>query len=95
MPLSDLNADELAVVCDCLRCIAEGKVISHDSEFQTLFGIEPSDVESVLRAWPHVDDADENVNLAINNSMNNLLGLVSKTRLESHLAFSREQVLMV
>jgi len=45
-----------------------------DWEFHTLFGLERSDVKAIVDAWPAIDDASENVSLAINNSMNNLLG---------------------
>ena len=74
MPLIDLNEQERSVVFECLKCVASGQVIKHDWEFQTVFGIEVADIAAVVYAWPNVDDSDNVVNLAINNSMVNLLG---------------------
>src|SRR6185369_4728051 len=74
MPLADLDEAERQAVLDCLQCVAAGFVIQHDSEFQTIMGVEVSVVKSVVAAWPNVDDSDDVVRLVINNSMNNLLG---------------------
>ena len=74
MPLADLTEEEKAVVFDCLKCVASGKVILHDWEFPTLFGIEVADLLAVVEQWPDVDDSQVTVSLAINNSMNHLLG---------------------
>ena len=73
MLISNLTQEEIAVVYDCLKCVASGKVIPHDWEFQTLFGIDVSEFLEITEKWPNVDDTDVNVKLAINNSMNNLL----------------------
>jgi len=53
--------------------VAAGTVIKHDWEFQTIFGIEVSEFLAVVKAWPNVDDSNEITNLAINNSIINLL----------------------
>lgn len=74
MPLADLTERERTVILECLRCVAAGKVIKHDLEFHTLFGIEVTELISVLDAWPDVDESDTGVALAINNSMLHLLG---------------------
>lgn len=74
MPLDALTDDEKRVVHACLECVAAGDVILHDWEFATIMGIDPAEFRSVVDAWPDVDDSDEIVCLAINNSMNNLLG---------------------
>ena len=74
MPLADLSVEEQRVIFECLKCVASGKVIKHDWEFQTIFGIDVSELLSVVDAWPNVNDADETTNLAINNSLVNLLG---------------------
>jgi hypothetical protein len=74
MPLADLNDAEKHVVFECLKCVATGTVIKHDWEFQTIFGIEVAQLVAVVEAWPNIDDSDEVASLAINNSMNNLLG---------------------
>lgn len=74
MSLAQLTDGEKAVVFECLKSVAAGKVILHDWEFQTIMGIEPKDFLAVVRKWPEIDDSQEIVFLAINNSMNNLLG---------------------
>ncbi len=74
MPLRELTEEERRVVHACLTCVGTGEVILHDWEFQTIMGIDVSELRSILDAWPDVDDSLEMVSLAINNSMNNLLG---------------------
>jgi hypothetical protein len=73
MALADLSPEERQIVFECLRATATGPFFP-DWEFHTLFGIERGDVKAIVDAWPAVDEANENVSLAINNSMNNLLG---------------------
>jgi hypothetical protein len=73
MPLKGLNPEELDVVRDCLRAAAEGPFFP-DWEFATLFGLERAQVNSILHSWPDLNENDETVMLAINNSFNNLLG---------------------
>lgn len=92
MPLANLLPEENALVRACLKCVAEGRVIPHDWEFQTLFGIEPAQLVAVADAWPNVDESDEVVELAINNSLNSLLGLVSDDLLSKHLDYEKSQV---
>jgi hypothetical protein len=74
MHLADLTEEDRQVIFACLKCVASGSVIPHDSEFQTIFGIEVSELTTIVEAWPNVDDSNDVVNLAINNSMVNLLG---------------------
>ena len=73
MALTDLDAREREVVLQCLCAAAAGPFFP-DWEFRTLFGIDRSDVQAIVDAWPDVDEERETVSLAINNSMNNLLG---------------------
>jgi hypothetical protein len=73
MALVDLSAEERQVVFECLRATVSGPFFP-DWEFHTLFGIERSDMKAIVDAWPAIDDSSENVSLAINNSLNNLLG---------------------
>jgi len=73
MALTDLNARETEVVFECLRAAAAGPFFP-DWEFHTLFGLERGDVQAIVDAWPDVEETSEKVSLAINNSMNNLLG---------------------
>ncbi len=74
MPLAHLTVEERNVVFECLKCVAAGKVIKHDWEFQTLFGITVSAFKKIAKAVPNIDDSNDKVMLAINNAMNNLLG---------------------
>lgn len=74
MALAQLTDDEKEVVYECLKCIASGKVILHDDEFSTIIGLEVEEFLDIFSRWPQVDDSQEAVHLAINNSMNNLLG---------------------
>jgi len=74
MVLRNLNSDETEVVRKCLKCIADGKVILHDWEFQTIMGITTEEFLNIYELWPEVDEKDELVEMAIANSMNNLIG---------------------
>lgn len=72
--LKNLNEEETNVVRKCLECIATGQVILHDNEFQLIMGIEVAELNEILESWLDIDQSDEKVFLAINNSMINLLG---------------------
>lgn len=39
-----------------------------------MFGLERSRLKKILQSWPDLNETDETVVLAINNSFNNLLG---------------------
>ncbi|MFH1746772.1 MAG: hypothetical protein ABIG44_06970 [Planctomycetota bacterium] len=73
MVLADLTPAERGVVWECLRAAAHGPFFP-DCEFQTIFGLERSEVAAIADDAPNIDDTIEDVSLAINNSMNNLLG---------------------
>lgn len=66
------NADK-TVVGQALRAAADGPFFP-EWEFHTLFGMERNEVRAVADAWPNVDHTNANVVLAVNNSLNNLLG---------------------
>jgi hypothetical protein len=74
MSLRNLTAQETEVVFQCLRCVAAGEIVRDDWEFQTLFGIEFDTLRDIVRALPAIDESKEEVTLAINNSLNNLVG---------------------
>ena len=74
MPFTQLTDQEKSVVFECLKCVATGKVILHDWEFQTIMGMEAHELLAIVEIIPDIDDSDKMVNLAINNSINNLLG---------------------
>jgi hypothetical protein len=73
VPLANLNRHDLDVVRQCLQASVDGPFFP-EWEFHTLFGLERSEVRTVLSAWPDLDDSNESVRLAINNSFANLLG---------------------
>jgi hypothetical protein len=73
MPLANLDDKERDVVRECLRAAADGPFFP-DWEFSIIFGLERSEVKAVLLSWPDLDETDENVTVAISNSINNLLG---------------------
>ena len=81
MPIGDLDEKEREVVRECLRAAVEGPFFP-ECEFETIFGLARDEVERVLLSWPKVDEADESVVLAINNSLNNLLGYPSPNKQE-------------
>ena len=74
MPLKNLTDAETEVVFECLRCVATGEVILNDWEFQTVFGIKFEALLEIVRALPIIDESKEDVQLAVNNALNNLLG---------------------
>ncbi len=73
MSLADLEQSEREVVRQCLNAAVNGPFFP-DWEFHTLFGLERIEVKSVLESWPKLDETKEEVQVAINNTLNNLLG---------------------
>ena len=74
MTLADLDEREREVARYCLQCVAAGDVIVHDFEFETIMGVGVDSLQSLLIEWPPVDESQDSVRLAINNSFANLLG---------------------
>ena len=74
MPLSDWSDEDIRVIRLSLECVAAGKVILHDWEFETIMGVNVPTLRQVLSKWPEVDEADPDVRSAVGNSLNNLLG---------------------
>ena len=73
MALSKLTANEREIVFRCLRAAAEGPFFD-DKEFHPIFGLDRDEVRAVISRWSEVNENDEDVALAINNSFANLLG---------------------
>jgi hypothetical protein len=73
MALANLDEKERAVVRECLRAAVEGPFFP-DWEFSIIFGLTLEVVKQVLLSWPALNEADQAVVRAINNSFNNLLG---------------------
>jgi len=74
MELKNLTLDESEIVRQCMQCVANGNVILHDVEFQTIIGLEVDEFLEIFRAWPNLDENDKYVKLAISNTLNNLIG---------------------
>jgi hypothetical protein len=77
--LANLDDREREVVRECLRATVEGPFFP-DWEFEIIFGLKRDDVRQVLQSWPAVNEADESVVRAINNSFNNLLGYPARNK---------------
>ena len=94
MALANLSKKDREVVRACLDCVAAGKVILHDWEFHTLFGLEVAEFLQIVDKWPNLDDSDENVSQAIHCSMGNLLGYPhgKHDRWDEWMAFSKAEV---
>src|SRR5689334_20281880 len=94
MALNNLTEEETDVVFQCLRCVATGEVILNDSEFPTLFGIEFNTLKEIVRSLPNIDESKEEIQLAINNSLNNLLGYPHgrHSRWSNYISVSQSEV---
>lgn len=81
------------IIAECLNAAAFGRFFP-DWEFQTLFGLKRDELAKIAAEWPHVDQTSEMVNLAVNNSINNLLGYPIKhsEELSHYLSISREEL---
>jgi hypothetical protein len=79
--LANLDEKERQIVGECLRAAVEGPFFP-EWEFSTIFGLERDEVRSILSAWPDVDESDDCVVRAINNSMNNILGYPARNKAE-------------
>ena len=73
MVVSDLSQKDQKVILECLKAAAEGPFFS-DHVFHTLFGLEREEGRQIISEWSDVDGNSEEVVVAINNSINNLLG---------------------
>lgn len=75
-----LDDREVDIVGQCLKAVAHGPFLidagSNDpwSEFQILIGLTPKEFTDIADRWPDIDLGDKDVQLAVNNAMNNLLG---------------------
>jgi hypothetical protein len=73
MPLSGLTDREAEVVLRCLRAAVEGPFFP-EWEFHVLIGLSRAEVAALAARWPNIDDTETQVQGAINNALNNLLG---------------------
>jgi hypothetical protein len=73
MHLYRLSDVDTVLVGQALRAAVNGPFFP-EWEFHTLFGLTRSEVRAVADAWPNVRLTSADVALAVNNSLNNLLG---------------------
>jgi hypothetical protein len=73
MDLGQLSVADKVLVGQALRAAADGPFFP-EWEFHTLFGLMRSEIRAIADAWPNVDLTRADVVLAVNNSLNNLLG---------------------
>jgi hypothetical protein len=73
MHLERLSKRDSQTVGELLRAPADGPFFP-DWEFHTLFGLDRDQVRKIADDWPLATAPPENVVLAVNNSINNLLG---------------------
>ena len=71
VPFHKLSDDDVRILGECLRACVEGPFFP-DWEFQTLFGLERSEVAEIAQEWPH--SRHVNSFIAVNNALANLLG---------------------
>lgn len=81
MSLKNLDSQEREVVRECLRASVQGPFFP-EWEFQTIFGLTRDEVRAIFYAWPQLNESDESVVRAINNSFNNLLGYPARNKQE-------------
>jgi hypothetical protein len=81
MPLANLDERERDVVRQCLYAAVEGPFFP-EWEFGTIFGLQRDEVSRILMSWPDLDETNESVVRAINNSLNNLLGYPTRNKQE-------------
>jgi hypothetical protein len=77
MPLNDLTEDERQIVGECLRAAVKGPFFPM-WEFHALFGLEHHEVADIAFGPMPLDDAREEVKIAINNALNTLTGYPHK-----------------
>ena len=73
MDFNSLSEHDRAIVGQALRAAAHGPFFP-DWEFHTLFGLQRDEVRTIADAWPNLMASPEDIDLALNNSLNNLLG---------------------
>ncbi len=93
MPFKDLSQIEQEIVLKCLKATVEGSFFP-EWEFHSLFGLTRQEVEKVVKDWELIDKDSSIVVLAINNSLNNLLGYPHKCEQELHdfISISRQEL---
>jgi len=73
MDLEHLSDADRAILGQAPRAAADG-LFFDEWEFHPLFGLTRSEIRAIADAWPNVEVPSANVQLAVNNSLNNLVG---------------------
>lgn len=73
MDFDSLSELDKRIIGEALRAAADGPFFP-DCEFRTLFGLERGKVRAIAAAWPKAITPPEQLGIAVNNSLNNLLG---------------------
>jgi hypothetical protein len=68
-----LTDDDRETVRRCLETVASGSIFE-EPEFHSLFGLNRSEVGAICSSWPDVDENDPDVDLAVSNTLTNLIG---------------------
>jgi len=97
MALSDLRPAEMDVLHRCMKATAQDAALYPDWEFPTIFGLNRAEFIKILGAWPELDEAQLDVQLAIQNSLNNLLGYPHQYHddWDKHFGFSKAELIQV
>ena len=81
MAKQNLSVDEIKVIKECIKAAAYGPFFIDEGakddpywEIHPLFGLTIDELRNIADAFPNLDLDNENVELAINNSINHLLG---------------------
>jgi hypothetical protein len=73
MDFHSLSAEDTAIVGQVLRAASDGPFFP-DWEFHILFGLQRSEVRAIANEWPNPSARLDDVEVAVNNALNNLLG---------------------
>lgn len=81
MPIENLSDDEIRIIHECIKASAYGPFFIYTGakdnpfwEIHSIFGLTMGELREIADALPNIDMEKEDVKLAINNSINNLLG---------------------
>ncbi len=80
--MEPLDDREIEIIGECLNALThppflKGRSTDDDwwrSEFNSVMGFSPEEFCDIANRWPNVDFDSTDVRVAVNNSMNNLLG---------------------
>jgi hypothetical protein len=87
----DLIDDDKETLRRCLEVAASGRIFE-DPEFHALFGLQRSEFGAIFSKWPNVDWTDPDVDLAVNNTLANLLGYPHGKDLASLVGADRDHL---